>query len=62
MVMQSNTLMCALLVLINSQYASDRDVNQQLVNSENWSQKFTSKDVGLGLFIVGAVSNCLATT
>ncbi len=28
---------CALLVLINSQYVKNRHDNKQLVNSENWS-------------------------
>ncbi len=37
MVMQNRTLICALLVLINSQHASNIHGNKQLVNSENWS-------------------------
>ncbi len=37
MVLQNKELICALLVLINSQYASDMHANKQNVNSENWS-------------------------
>ncbi len=32
--MQNKALMCALEVLINSQYASNVNANKQLVNSE----------------------------
>ncbi len=37
--MQKKELICALQVLINSQYASNMNANKQLVNSENWSLK-----------------------
>ncbi len=36
MVMQNKVLICALLVLINSQYFSNMHTNKQLVYSENW--------------------------
>jgi len=32
-----NALICALYVQINSQYPSIMHVNEQLVNSENWT-------------------------
>ncbi len=35
MVMQNKALICALSVLINTQYASNMHANKQLVNSEN---------------------------
>ncbi len=35
MLLQNKALMCALYVLINSQYASNMHANKQLVNSEN---------------------------
>ncbi len=34
---KNKTFVCALEVLINSQYASIMHANKQLVNSENWS-------------------------
>ncbi len=34
MVMQNS--LCALYVLINSQYVNNRKANKQLVNSKNW--------------------------
>ncbi len=36
MLMQNKTLIFALEVLINSQYASNMHANKQLVNSKNW--------------------------
>ncbi len=30
-------IICALLVLINSEYVNNRHANKQLVNSQNWS-------------------------
>ncbi len=39
MVMQNKTLICALSVLINSQYVSNMHANKLLVISENWSLK-----------------------
>ncbi len=39
MVMREKVLICALEVLINSQYASNMHANKQQVNSENWSLK-----------------------
>jgi len=37
MVMCNKALICALEVLINSQYPNNMHANKQLVNSENWT-------------------------
>ncbi len=37
MIVQNKALMCALEVLINSQYVNNRHANKQQVNGENWS-------------------------
>jgi len=49
MVMQKKALICALYLVINSQYSSDMHANKQLVNSENWTlnNKYWKKSLGL---------------